>query len=36
MPLVAKAGEKQKLALHGKGLAAIKQVKVSGARGCES
>src|SRR3954468_333026 len=31
VPLVAKPGEKQKLALRGKGLAAVKEVKVSGA-----
>jgi hypothetical protein len=30
MPLVAKPGEKQKLSLHGKNLAAVKEVKVSG------
>lgn len=33
MPLVAKAGEKQKLTLRGKGLAAVKEVTVSGAEG---
>jgi Bacterial pre-peptidase C-terminal domain len=31
VPLVAKPGEKQKLALCGKGLAAVKEVKVTGA-----
>ncbi len=31
VPLVAKLGEKQKLALRGKGLAAVKDVKVAGA-----
>jgi hypothetical protein len=31
IPLVAKPGEKQKLALRGKNLAAVKEVKVSGA-----
>src|SRR3954471_4532622 len=30
VPLVAKPGEKQKLALRGKNLAAVKEVKVSG------
>jgi hypothetical protein len=31
VPLIAKSGEKQKLALRGKGLAAVKEVKVIGA-----
>src|SRR5207244_4478971 len=31
VPLVAKPGEKQKLALRGKNLAAVKEVKVTGA-----
>src|SRR5262245_50587573 len=33
VPLVAKPGEKQKLALRGKGLAAVKEVTVTGADG---
>ena len=33
MPLVAKPGAKQKLTLRGKGLAAVKEVKVAGAEG---
>src|SRR6478752_6410152 len=36
IPLVAKPGEKQKLALRGKGLAAIKEVKVAGAEGAKA
>jgi hypothetical protein len=35
VPLVAKPGEKQKLALRGKNLAAVKEVKVSGADGAK-
>src|SRR6476646_935753 len=33
VPLVVKPGEKQKLALRGKGLAGVKEVKVEGAAG---
>lgn len=33
VPLVAKPGEKQKVVLRGKGLAAVTEVKVSGANG---
>jgi hypothetical protein len=35
VPLVAKPGEKQKLALRGKNLATVKEVKVSGAEGAK-
>jgi Bacterial pre-peptidase C-terminal domain len=35
VPLVAKPGETQKLALRGKGLAAVKEVKVTGADGAK-
>jgi hypothetical protein len=35
VPLVAKPGEKQKLALRGKNLAAVKEVTVSGAEGAK-
>ncbi len=35
VPLVAKPGEKQKLALRGKNLAAVKEVKVTGADGAK-
>jgi hypothetical protein len=35
MPLVAKLGEKQKLALRGKNLATVKEVTVSGAEGAK-
>ncbi|MFM8272640.1 MAG: hypothetical protein ACKODX_09940, partial [Gemmata sp.] len=33
VPLVARAGEKQRLTLRGKSLAAVKEVKVTGADG---
>lgn len=36
VPLVAKAGEKQKLTLRGKGLAAVKEVTASGADGAKA
>ncbi|AMV23400.1 putative subtilase-type serine protease precursor [Gemmata sp. SH-PL17] len=35
IPLVAKPGEKQKLVLRGKNLAAVKEVKVAGAEGAK-
>src|SRR5262249_994232 len=35
VPLVAKVGEKQKLSLRGKNLAAVKDVKVNGADGAK-
>ncbi len=35
VPLIAKPGEKQKLALRGKNLAAVKEVKVAGADGAK-
>jgi hypothetical protein len=35
VPLVAKPGEKQKLALRGKNLAAVKEVTISGAEGAK-